>query len=62
MTDYEVYPGYINSRISLYGYVKGHGEDDITIAYNYEKYEVTNVIGPGWFIDSEIPAKEVLSP
>jgi len=31
MTDYEVYPGYINSTISFDGYIKGHEEDDITI-------------------------------
>ncbi|OAB42282.1 hypothetical protein [Paenibacillus glacialis] len=62
MTDYEVYPGYINSTISLYGYIKGHEDDDITIIYNYKTYEVIDIIGPSWFIDSEIPAKEVPSP
>ncbi len=62
MTDYEVMPGYIDSTIYLDGYIKGHEDDSITIAYSYKTNEVIDVIGPGWFIDSRNPKIEVPSP
>ncbi|OAB42278.1 hypothetical protein [Paenibacillus glacialis] len=62
MTDYDVLPDYIHSIIFIDGYIKGHEDEHISITYNYKKYEVINVLGPGWFIDSEIAAKEVPSP
>jgi len=58
MTDYEVYPGYINSTISLDGYIKGHEDDRISIQYDYEKKEVIYVIGPSWFTDRRNPKIE----
>ncbi|OAB42330.1 hypothetical protein PGLA_13360 [Paenibacillus glacialis] len=58
MTDYFVNSGYINSTIFIDGYIKGHEYENITITYNYKKYEVTNVMGPGWFIQSRNPKIE----
>ncbi|MGG4130017.1 hypothetical protein [Paenibacillus sp. PvP094] len=50
-----------HSRLYLYGYVKGHEDERITVSYNYDTQEVLSVEGPGWFIDSRNPKKEIPS-
>ncbi|OAB42277.1 hypothetical protein [Paenibacillus glacialis] len=45
----------INSTIYLHGYIKGHEDEPISVAYDYSKKEVRTVIGPDWFIDSRNP-------
>jgi len=58
LKDYDVNPGYINSRMYLYGYIKGHEDDSISIEYSYKTNEVIDVIGPSWFIQSRNPKIE----
>ncbi|OAB42281.1 hypothetical protein [Paenibacillus glacialis] len=55
MTDYSVEDSYVRSGIFLYGYIKGREDDPITTESDYDTYEVIDVGGPGWFIDSRNP-------
>ncbi|WP_405170997.1 hypothetical protein MHI12_28910 [Paenibacillus sp. FSL H8-0280] len=52
-TDSQVFPGYINSKVVLYGYVKNDVNQRISIAINYNTYEVEHVGGPKWMFESE---------
>ncbi|OAB42280.1 hypothetical protein [Paenibacillus glacialis] len=58
LKDYAVDAPYIHSRIFIDGYIKGHEDDTITVAYDYEKKEVIYVIGPSWFTDRRNPKIE----
>ncbi|MBE0337826.1 MULTISPECIES: hypothetical protein [Paenibacillus] len=55
LKDYAVDDPAVHSRLYLYGYIKGHEDNKITIYYNYKTKEVIDVSGPDWFIDSEVP-------
>lgn len=61
ITSHDVDDPSIHSRLYLYGYVKGHEDERITVSYNYDTQEVLSVEGPGWFIDSRNPKKEIPS-
>jgi hypothetical protein len=52
-TDSQVFPGYISSKVVLYGYVKNEVNQRISIAINYNTYEVNYVTGPDWMFQSE---------
>ncbi|WP_043891384.1 hypothetical protein [Paenibacillus sp. Aloe-11] len=53
---------YVNSTVYLRGYIKGHEDQVISIAYDYKKKEVLDVSGPDWFIDSRNPKIEASTP
>ncbi|MDR0269476.1 hypothetical protein [Paenibacillus sp.] len=53
--DYEITDRSVHSVLDLYGYVEGHEDETIVVVYNYKKKEITNAIGPAWFIDSGKP-------
>ncbi|WP_028591027.1 hypothetical protein [Paenibacillus massiliensis] len=55
MNSYEIEDSANRSRVFLYGYVKGHEEESITISYSFMQHEIVNVTGPEWFIDSRLP-------
>ncbi|MFU1797401.1 hypothetical protein ACM1RC_26280 [Paenibacillus azoreducens] len=55
LKDYEIIDPSVQSTVYLYGYVKGHEKDEITVVYSYHTHEVRTVIGPDWFIDSRKP-------
>ncbi|MGQ4680373.1 hypothetical protein [Paenibacillus polymyxa] len=48
---------YVNSTVYLRGYIKGHEDQVISVAYDYKKKKVLSVSGPAWFIDSRNPKK-----
>lgn len=52
-TDSQVFPGYINSKVVLYGYVKNDINQRISIAIDYNTHEVEHVGGPKWLLQSE---------
>ncbi|MFC7558816.1 hypothetical protein ACFQ5D_21780 [Paenibacillus farraposensis] len=54
---YDFIGSYVNSTVYLDGYIKGHEDQVISIAYDYKKKKVLNVSGPDWFIDSRNPKK-----
>lgn len=54
LQEFEIVDPAIQSTIYIYGYVKGHENEKITVVYSYRTNEVRNVIGPDWFIDNEI--------
>ncbi|AIW42133.1 MULTISPECIES: hypothetical protein [Paenibacillus] len=54
---YDYIGSYVNNTIYLIGYIKGHEDHSISIAYDFEKKEVLDVLGPAWFIDSRNPKK-----
>ncbi|ADM72357.1 hypothetical protein GMA19_04599 [Paenibacillus polymyxa E681] len=49
---------YVNSTVYLHGYIKGNEGQSISIAYDFKKKEVLDVLGPAWFIDSRNPKKK----
>ncbi|MFJ2046538.1 hypothetical protein ACIOBL_23270 [Paenibacillus taichungensis] len=51
--DSQVFAGYVYPQVVLYGYVKGDVNQKISIAINYNTYEVENVGGPEWIFQSE---------
>ncbi|MEK4992950.1 hypothetical protein ACYCS5_13015 [Paenibacillus sp. SEL3] len=55
---YDYIGSYVNNTIYLIGYIKGHEGHSISIAYDFEKKEVLDVLGPAWFIDSRNPKKK----
>ncbi|WP_254847935.1 MULTISPECIES: hypothetical protein [Paenibacillus] len=61
VTSHDIDAPYIHSRLYLNGHIKGHEDEQITISYDYDTQEVISVQGPGWFIDSRNPKKEVPS-
>lgn len=61
VTSHDVDDPSIHSRLYLYGYVEGHEDERITVSYNYDTQEVLSVEGPGWFMDSRNPKKEIRS-
>ncbi|WP_339257869.1 hypothetical protein MKZ12_28505 [Paenibacillus sp. FSL R5-0713] len=52
-TDSQVFAGYVYPQVVLYGYVKGDVNQKISIAINYNTYEVEHVGGPKWMFESE---------
>jgi hypothetical protein len=62
VTSHDIDAPYIHPRLYLYGYIKGHEDEHITIYYDYYTHEVSSVGGPDWFIDSRNPKKDVPSP
>lgn len=61
VTGHDIDAPYIHSRLYLYGHIKGHENEHITVAYNYDTQEVFSVEGPGWFMDSRNPKKDMPS-
>ncbi|MBY0202411.1 hypothetical protein OEA23_22525 [Paenibacillus polysaccharolyticus] len=61
VTGHDIDAPYIHPRLYLYGYIKGHEDEHVTVSYDYDKQEVFSVQGPGWFIDSRNPKKDVPS-
>lgn len=61
VTGHNIDAAYIYPRLYLYGYIKGHDDEKITVYYNYDKQEVSSVGGPSWFINSRSPKKVVPS-
>lgn len=61
VTSHDIDAPYIHPRLYLYGYIKGHEDEHVTVSYDYDKQEVFSVQGPGWFIDSRNPKKDVPS-
>jgi hypothetical protein len=54
---YDYIGSYVNNTVHLIGYIKGHEDQSISIAYDFGKKEVLDVLGPDWFIDSRNPKK-----
>lgn len=52
-TDSEVFPGYIRSKVVLYGYVKNDVDETVSITINYNTYEVDYITGPEWIFQSD---------
>ncbi|KAA8753344.1 hypothetical protein [Paenibacillus sp. UASWS1643] len=52
-TDSQVFPGYIDSKVVLYGYVEHDVNETFSIAINYNTYEVNYVTGPDWMFESD---------
>ncbi|MEK4363293.1 hypothetical protein MKX68_12585 [Paenibacillus sp. FSL M8-0212] len=52
-TDSQVFPGYIDSKVVLYGYVEHDVKETFSIAINYNTYEVNYVTGPDWMFESD---------
>ncbi|KAE8562120.1 hypothetical protein [Paenibacillus polymyxa] len=57
LKDYEFNGPYVNSTVFLYGYIKGHEGQTVSITYDYKKKKIIDVSGPGWFIDSRNPER-----
>ncbi len=57
LKDYVINGPYVHSTVFLYGYIKGHEGQTVSITYDYKKKEIIDVSGPGWFIDSRNPKK-----
>jgi len=55
LRNYDIIHSSISSTMYLYGYIKGHEDEMISVSYNYEKKEVVDIIGPKWFINSRTP-------
>ncbi|MCK6075984.1 hypothetical protein [Paenibacillus silvae] len=52
-TDSQVMAEYVRPDVVLYGYVNNDVNERISIAINYNTYEVQYVGGPEWLIKSE---------
>ncbi|MEC0123404.1 hypothetical protein [Paenibacillus pabuli] len=61
ITSHDIDAPSIHSRLYLYGHITGHEDERITVSYNYDTQEVLSVEGPGWFIDSRNPKKDIPS-
>ncbi len=46
-----LFPGYINSKVVLYGYVKSDINETVSISINYNTFEVDYITGPEWLFN-----------
>jgi len=53
ITDYDIIHPSVSSTIYLNGYIEGHEDAAVFVAYNYKNKEVYDVGGPKWFLNSE---------